>query len=1011
MSRRRAGMSRDAMFAAALLAGVLSAPRPGLADWPMARREPGRNATASGPSDLATPAIAWREYLGGALASDQQVAADLNADGSSDVVFISGGRLVAKRADDSLIWQTPPYDLQRIDAIRDIDGDHTVDVIAHGFPGRVMILSGRDGHLEWRTANPPFGPTIGAVRFADLDRDGHDDLYVADNACGSADSEGDVVIAYTFAHGFGVGSDNGDQRIWTTPFGMLERGREYNCGSNDVVADLNNDGIPEVITFATRYLYLYDGRTGSKIRCPGSADPQGGFPLGFSLPYGQVVTDVVDVDHDGSLDIVGYSNNGYDPSINSRALFVVSYDLSRPAGTRLWVRWHRSVADVGTDTHPFNQRGAADFDGDGRVEVATTMVEGGVTTTHVFDGGTGAQLATLPGATINAVVVLAPGQLPTLIVRHGAVLEGYRFASFGGGDGGTGAPPRVFAIPAGGVLQYYDRSYAVRSSATSTPLTFAVHGGTRQGLLLNRNNAIELWDVGASPAPTEPLASLSFGADLSVLSVAPQTGVFLPGPGLLFARSDGYLLVLDDQLHVINFGGVETTLPGIRMGGYYSGSSGLGAVPIAARFPDARDGSPDHDEVLATTSRGRLTRFDVSHASLLAPPTNRWEWQGASSPVAVDVNGDGLTDEIAALVGNSLVARRPDGVTPIFSFLVTDPAHPLEQATRQFSVSRNHGAVEFAVIDVDVGIGTGYLVRLDNAGVQRWRSAPILWAGSGYGYPSADDLDGDGVDENLFMIAGQLRAYSGTDGALLASGIPTYSSIPMTVRGLAGAGTVTHLAGGSVTALQGIHVSSTPTSTTLTRVWSLDAAFHHASRAAAVLQCSATHLVTAIAEYSLPDLIVADAATGTHPLTAGAPAAQLFLAGGRAFDDVPSMVASGANGGLLGNVVATPALYAGRPAFLVPSTDGYLYAIDPCGAAPRVLWALNFRAPVGEPIFADTDGDGSDEVVLEAADGFLYGIDTAHLPTPEWVHDVDPGGPSTDDLNDTYGTAIEAAWA
>lgn len=998
-----------AVVMVALTIGVFAVARPARADWPMARREPGRNATASGPSDLATPAIAWRQYLGGALGSDQQVAADVNGDTSTDVVFISGGRLVAKRADDSLIWQTLPYDLQRIDAVRDIDGDHITDVIAHGFPGRVMIFSGRDGNLEWHTSNPPFGPSVGAVRFADLDRDGHDDLYAADVACGSTDNEGDVVIAYTFAHGFGIGSDNGDQRFWTTPLGMLERGREYNCGSNDVVADLNNDGRIEIVTFATNYFYVYDGQTGSKIRCPGSADPQGGFPLGFSLPYGQTVTDVVDVDHDGSLDIVGYSNNGYDPSINSRALFVASYDLARSPATRLWVRWHRSVVDVATDAHAFSQRGAADFDGDGRVEIATTFIEGGAVTTYVFDGGTGGQLARIPGAAINAVAVFEPGQHPTLIVRRGSNLEGLRFSSFGGADGGTGAPAPVFSIPAGGILQYYDRAYAARSSATSTPLTWALHGGERQGLLLNRNNAIELWDVNAVPTPAGPAASLAFGADLSVLSVAPQAGVFLPGPGLLFARSDGYLLVLDDQLHVINFGGVETTLPGIRMGGYYSGSAGLGAVPIAARFPDGRDGASPHDEILATTSRGRLVRFDVSASSLLSPPVTRWEWQGASLPAAVDVDRDGVTDEIAALVGNSLVARQPDGVTPIFTARVTDPAHPLEQATGQLSVGRRHGAVEFAVLDVDRGNGTGYLVRLDNAGTLRWRALPILWAGSGYGYPSADDIDGDGVDENLFMIRAQLRVFSGLDGSLLASGIPTYSTVPMTVRGLVGAGRVTHLAGGSVGALQGVQISSSPT--TLSTVWSLDPAFHHSGRAAAVLQCTPTRLVTAVAEYSFPDLLVADVATGRHPANPAVPAAQLYLAGGRAFDDVPALVASGANGGLLGNVVATPTLYAGHPALLVPSTDGYLYAVDPCGASPRVLWALNFRAPVGEPIFADTDGDGFDELVLESADGFLYGLDTAHLPVSEWVHDVDPGSASTSDVNDTFGTAIEAAWA
>ncbi|MEI8254888.1 MAG: hypothetical protein WCJ30_04370, partial [Deltaproteobacteria bacterium] len=393
------------------------------------------------------------------------------------------------------------------------------------------------------------------------------------------------------------------------------------------------------------------------------------------------------------------------------------------------------------------------------------------------------------------------------------------------------------------------------------------------------------------------------------------------------------------------------------------------------------------------------------------PPIVRWEWQGASVPVAVDTSTppDGIVDEIAALVGNALVVRQPDGATQIFSHRVTDAAHPLESVSRQMVLSRNHGAVEFSVVDADAGNGTAYLVRVDNAGNERWRAAPLLYAGSSLGFPMADDIDGDGVDDNLIDITGQLRLFSGTSGALLASGIPGHPTIPMRVRGLNGAGSVTHIGGGAVGPLTAALVRATPTPA-ITPVWSFIAGFHHSWQAAGVLQCTPSRLVTAIGDYSMPDVILADAATGQHPSVPGELPVQFFLAGGRAFMDLPTLAASGANPGQIGNVVATPALFSGQPAFLVPSSDGYLYAVDPCGAVPRLIWSLNFRAPVGEPIFTDMDGDGSDEIVLEAADGFLYGIDTAHLQTPGWVHDVDPGGAGTDDVNDTYGTSIEAAW-
>jgi hypothetical protein len=308
------------------------------AEWPMARHDPQRTAASTGQSSLERPTIAWRTYLGGSLGAQQVLAADVDGNGTGDVVMLSGGRLVAKRFDDSIVWETAPFDLFRIDALRDLNGDGVLDIVATGRPGRVMVFSSRTGALEWRTSAPPYGPSIGAVRFARLDADMIEDMYIADAACGSTDSAGDVSYAYNFARGFGAGVDNGDQRLW-----QLERGREYNCGQNDVVADLNNDGRTEVVAFGTRNMYLFEGRTGAKV-ASGGEDPQGGFPTGFSIPYGTNVTDVVDVDGDGNLDIVGYTNQSYAAAINSRAVFVASYDPRRPAATRLYVRWFRNVS-------------------------------------------------------------------------------------------------------------------------------------------------------------------------------------------------------------------------------------------------------------------------------------------------------------------------------------------------------------------------------------------------------------------------------------------------------------------------------------------------------------------------------------------------------------------------------------------------------------------------------------------------------------------------------------------
>ncbi len=51
-------------------------------------------------------------------------------------------------------------------------------------------------------------------------------------------------------------------------------------------------------------------------------------------------------------------------------------------------------------------------------------------------------------------------------------------------------------------------------------------------------------------------------------------------------------------------------------------------------------------------------------------------------------------------------------------------------------------------------------------------------------------------------------------------------------------------------------------------------------------------------------------------------------------------------------------------------------------------------SPVGEAILADTDGDNEDEIVVTAADGYLYGIDQQIMAAPEAVYDNDGRGPA-----------------
>jgi hypothetical protein len=129
-----------------------------------------------------------------------------------------------------------------------------------------------------------------------------------------------------------------------------------------------------------------------------------------------------------------------------------------------------------------------------------------------------------------------------------------------------------------------------------------------------------------------------------------------------------------------------------------------------------------------------------------------------------------------------------------------------------------------------------------------------------------------------------------------------------------------------------------------------------------------------------PVLHIIDAADGTV-------ATRIMLAGGQLHDTDAAVAAPLPE---LSNVTALNDLTgAGTPAWLVGATDGFLYAVD--AATNELLWNVDLGAPVGEVVPVDWDGDGLLELVVSAADGFLYGIAPRLVEMPAWVQDVDPG--------------------
>jgi len=136
----------------------------------------------------------------------------------------------------------------------------------------------------------------------------------------------------------------------------------------------------------------------------------------------------------------------------------------------------------------------------------------------------------------------------------------------------------------------------------------------------------------------------------------------------------------------------------------------------------------------------------------------------------------------------------------------------------------------------------------------------------------------------------------------------------------------------------------------------------------------------------------------------------IVLAGGRLFPDEATASASTSLLGQLTTATVHQNLTGlGRPSALVGSSDGFLYAVDPCAAA--LDFTFEFGSAVGEAITGDTDGDGRDEILVTVQDGYLYTLRNFELAPPPVVRDTDPFSDAPDDLSELQTeSTLEATW-
>jgi len=498
------------------------------ADWPSARRDERRSATADVKGSITTPTPYWRMFMGGRLDAEG-LSADLNGDGSMDAVLLAGGSIFARSSAGDLLWQASGF--SGVVAIADLNGDGKLEVVAHT-SSQVVLLDAASGKVVWSEPTSELG-TLGDVRVADLDGDKLPEVVIEECGCCALNS-GNPGFVYSFAKGF----------TSTSPSWKLASASCTGGGRPTQVVDVDGDGKPELALGTADAISIYDGATGALRAAATGLGPNANRSYCTSANVDGVL----------GAEILCIRNTA-DGGAGGHEAYALRYDGAGKPMTKLWAH---DVGDLdGGASLPASA--VADVDGDGALEIAF----GGRSTAggdvwEVFDAKTGASKGKGPGRVMG---LTAAGAL----VQSSVGVELWTFAG--------GATPKTLA--AGHEVRTTRRTpTGALSFVESVIARVDADGDGSPEVVLSAGDA----------SPAVAAFTLS-GTKVASLALPPGVGIqFLwsAGTGLSLARTDGTLLGIDAKLK---------TLTVTTFGGFYArnGWKSLETVPVTGKLGTKAD--------------------------------------------------------------------------------------------------------------------------------------------------------------------------------------------------------------------------------------------------------------------------------------------------------------------------------------------------------------------------------------------------------------------------------------
>jgi len=618
--------------------------------------------------------------------------------------------------------------------VADLDGDGRPE--RYHLDGQTIRVTDLAGKLLWShtvTGRPLGGNFRVAKLFAD--RRGLQIISFS-SRMDTGDGQG-----YCFA--FDKGADKGEL-LWTT--GPLTG--QYS--PTLVIDDVDGDGKPEIVVAPHYRVQIFDGETG-KLKAEVPWDVGRNYGILLTRPRKDSAHKDIYIVCDFVLhvDRITFRDGRW---VHAWGHKYVEPNRPLPRGREQYIR-------VGPNP-------VADFDGDGRDEVAYMHIDAAAGDTwhlHVRDGETGKLTADLPGVWVWSIADLDGDGRPEIVYTptrekrpatwcdlHVADWRDNRLVD-------RAVLTKVRPLITNATLR--DNVHSIADEGTQDLIRADFDGDGRPGLLT------------ATRSPAGP-----FDDAISATALAPKGGLVTKWT---FARPG-------HRLNLLHAGPGDTGDPVVTVRDLTAGqtltldarakvtkTAPTGRVPGFATTPIVVDLDGDgRNEIVLQTAAGEITALRApapggrptviwSVPGVAMSPAGGYVWNGPLSPQAADVDGDGFPEVVFAAAddeGRSTLVCA-DGRTGKTKWRTTIDGAPwggLQSGVDTWTFGRFCGRPRG--LDVYVGVhrraknsGEGWVLRGDT-GTVVWRQAGLI-AGTesampfGSDLPAVADLDGNGIDD------------------------------------------------------------------------------------------------------------------------------------------------------------------------------------------------------------------------------------------------------------------------